>query len=50
MLALKKPLVTIEDVVKGVPQVRSGFEPEKFGLNKGDLEVFYSQNTIVLRG
>ena len=49
MLDLRKPLIAVENVVKGVPQVRGRFEPGKFGLNKGDLGVFYSQNPIVLR-
>ena len=47
MLDLKKPLMAIENVVKGVPQVRGGFEPEKCGLNKGEMEDLYSKNPTV---
>jgi len=46
-LDLKKSLIAVENVVKGVPQVKAGFEPEKNGLNTRDLEALYSQNPVV---
>jgi site-specific DNA recombinase len=49
VVELKKPLMVIKHVAERVPQVRGMFEPAKFGLNKGDLEDFYSQNPVVRR-
>ena len=46
---LRKPLTWIEEVSRGVPEIRAGFEPEKFGLNKGEIEQLYSKNPT-LRG
>ena len=33
----------------GIPEARPGFEPEKYGLNKGDLEKIYSTSRLGLR-
>jgi hypothetical protein len=49
VVELKKPLMAIKHVAERVPQVRGMFEPAKFGLNKGDLGDFYSQNPVVRR-
>jgi len=46
-IQLKKPLVLIEKVTKGVPQARAGFEPENKGPNKRELEQIYAQSPTV---
>lgn len=47
VVELKKSFMAIEHVAKRVPQARGMFEPEKFGLNKGQLEAIYSKSPIV---
>jgi hypothetical protein len=47
-IQIKKPLVSIQDAVQRVPEVRAAFEPEKFGLSKSKLEDLYSKNLVVL--
>ena len=48
-ICLKKPFTWIEKISDGVPEVRATFEPEKNGLNKGEMEPLYSKNPT-LRG
>jgi len=48
-IQLKKPLVLIEKVVRGVPPTREGFEPKNKGLNERELEQFYAKNPTVCR-
>ncbi len=46
---LKKHFSWIEKVSGGFPEVRATFEPEKNGLNKGEMEPLYSKNPTLRR-
>jgi len=48
-IQLKKPLLLIERVSRGLPQIKGAFEPKNKGQNERQLEQFYSKNPI-LRG
>ncbi|MCD6297731.1 MAG: recombinase family protein [Deltaproteobacteria bacterium] len=48
-IQVKKPLLLIARVVKGVPEVKAEFEPKNKGLNERKLEQIYSKNPVVLR-
>lgn len=41
------PFVAIGEITAGVPEARDRFEPNKFGLNKEDLEEIFSMSPIV---
>jgi hypothetical protein len=39
--------MSIRDMAKRVVQVRGAFEPGKYGMDKGDMDAFYSRNPVV---
>jgi hypothetical protein len=44
---VKKPFILVEKILKQIPEVKPGFEPKKFALNKGKIEGVYSKNPIL---
>lgn len=50
VIQLKIPFIEIGQIVKGIPEVKDGFEPKNNGLNEAKLHEFYSKNPIVLPG